>query len=258
MRALYTAATGLSAQQTRIDNIANNLANVTTTGFKKSREVFEDLVYQELTVSDPSEQDTRPNQVQVGTGTRVVAVARDFSAGQMQYTGDAFNVAIGGDGFFTVETQDGSQRYTRDGHFSMNADGELVTAAGHLVAPGIQVPDGTDISIAEDGTVSVTYAEDPTEPVVIGTIELVDFANPSGLKAIGGNAFISTPESGEALPMDPNDGEVSLQQGFLESSNVDVAEELVSMIVAQRAFELTSKVMESADETMQTITNLKR
>ncbi len=258
MRALYAAATGLSAQQTRIDNIANNLANVSTTGFKKSREVFEDLVYQEMTVGDPSEQTRRPNQVQVGTGTRVVSVARDFTPGSVQYTGDELNVAINGDGFFVVDAEDGTQRFTRDGHLSLNADGELVTASGHLLSPGIQIPDDATIAIAEDGTVSVTYAEDPTEPVVVGTIELVDFANPGGLQAIGSNMYLATPESGEPIPMDPSEGAGSLQQGFLEASNVDVAEELVAMIVAQRAFELTSKVMEAADETMQTVTNLKR
>jgi flagellar basal-body rod protein FlgG len=258
MRALYAAATGLSAQQTRIDNIANNLANVSTHGFKKSREVFEDLVYQELTVGDPSEQTRRPNQVQVGTGTRVVSVARDFTPGSVQYTGDDFNVAINGDGFFVVDADDGTQRYTRDGHLGVNADGELVTASGYLLSPGIQIPDGGAVSIAQDGTVSVTFDDDPTEPVVLGTIELVDFANPGGLQAVGSNMYLATPESGEAVPMDGSDGSVSLQQGFLEASNVDVAEELVAMIVAQRAFELTSKVMEAADETMQTVTNLKR
>ncbi len=259
MRALYAAATGLSAQQTRIDNIANNLANVSTTGFKKSREVFEDLVYQEMTVGDVSEQEQRPNQVQVGTGTRVVSIARDFSAGSIQYTGDELDLAIQSDGFFVLEADDGTQRYSRDGSFNTNSDGEIVNSSGMLVGPGIQVPDGVSgMTIAEDGTVSVTYAEDATEPVVIGTIELVDFVNPGGLQAIGGNMYLATPTSGEAVPMDPNDGEVSLQQGFLEASNVDVAEELVAMIVAQRAFELTSKVMEAADETMQTVTNLKR
>ena len=259
MRALYAAATGLSAQQTRIDNIANNLANVSTTGFKKSREVFEDLVYQEMNVGDGSGQEKRPNQVQVGTGTRVVSMARDFSTGSMQYTGDKLDVAIQSDGFFVLEADDGTQRYTRDGSLSTNADGEIVNSSGMLVGPGIQIPDGVDgLAIAQDGSVSVTYADDSTESVVIGTIELVDFVNPNGLEAIGGNMYLATPESGEAVPMDPNDGEVSLQQGFLEASNVDVAEELVAMIVAQRAFELTSKVMETADETMQTVTNLKR
>jgi flagellar basal-body rod protein FlgG len=187
-----------------------------------------------------------------------VSVARDFTPGSVQYTGDELNVAINGDGFFSVEAEDGTQRYTRDGHFSLNADGELVTASGHLVSPGIQIPDDATITIAEDGTVSATYADDPTEPVVVGTIELVDFANPGGLQAIGSNMYLATPESGEPIPMDPSEGAGSLQQGFLEASNVDVAEELVAMIVAQRAFELTSKVMEAADETMQTVTNLKR
>lgn len=258
MRALYAAATGLSAQQTRIDNIANNLANVSTTGFKKSREVFEDLMYQQLTVGDPSAETQRPAQIQVGSGARVVATSRDFSAGSAQYTGHEYDVAIQGKGFFVVETEDGTQRYTRDGHFGRNAEGELTAASGLRLSPGIQIPEGAEFSVASDGTVSVTYAEDPTEPVVVGTIELVDFSNPDGLLAVGGNMYVASPESGEPIPMDPSGGQITLQQGALESSNVDVAEELVAMIVAQRAFELTSKVMQTADETMQTVTNLKR
>jgi flagellar basal-body rod protein FlgG len=258
MRALYAAATGLAAQQTRIDNIANNLANVSTTSFKKSREIFEDLVYQQMSVGDPSADVKRPSQVQVGTGARVVAIARDFSVGAAQYTGQTTDLAIEGEGFFVVESPDGTERYTRDGHFTINADGELATASGHRVAPGIQIPEGATISIAEDGTVSATYEEDPTNTVVLGTLELVDFANPNGLMALGGNMYAASPESGEATPMDPETGGVSIRSGFLESSNVDVAEELVAMIVAQRAFELTSKVMQTADETMRTVTELKR
>ncbi len=259
MRALYAAATGLSAQQSRIDNIANNLANVSTTGFKKSREVFEDLVYQELAVGDPSEQITRPNNLQLGTGTRIVAMSRDFSAGSIQSTGNELDLAIGDAGFFSVEAPDGTQRFTRDGHFTLNSDGEVVNNAGYLLSPGLQVPDDAEsLTVAQDGTVAVTYADDPTEPVSIGTIELYDFPNSGGLTALGGNLYAATPESGEPFPMDPNDGKVNIQQGFLESSNVDVAEELVSMIVAQRAFELTSKVMEAADEALQVVSNLKR
>ncbi|MFH1466325.1 MAG: flagellar basal-body rod protein FlgG [Pseudomonadota bacterium] len=258
MRALFAAATGLSAQQTRIDNIANNLANVSTPGFKKSREVFEDLMYQQLSVGDTSAEVQRPGQVQIGTGTRVVATTRDFSAGTAQYTGDRRNLAIKGGGFFVVEAPDGTERYTRDGTFMQNSDGELATQAGLRVSPGVQFPDGATVDIAEDGTITATYTDDPTHVVTLGTIELVDFANPNGLQAIGGNLYAATPESGDPIPMDPERGDVHILQGYTEASNVDVAEELVAMIMAQRAFELTSKVMETADETLQTVTNLKR
>jgi flagellar basal-body rod protein FlgG len=188
----------------------------------------------------------------------VVATTRDFSAGSAQYTGDPRNLAIRGRGFFVLEAPDGTQRFTRDGDFTTNSDGELVTQGGLRVSPGIQIPPDADVQIAADGTITAVYKDDPTQPVSLGTIELVDFSNPNGLQAVGGNMYVATPESGDALPMDPEGGQVQLQQYSVESSNVDVAEELVAMIMAQRAFELTSKVMQTADETMQTVTNLKR
>ncbi len=258
MRALYTAATGLTAQQHRIDNIANNLANVGTTGFKKSRENFEDLVYQELPSGSRGADTPRPAGSRLGTGTRLASVEQDFSPGAPQVTNDPLDVAILGRGFFAVEDPNGNERYTRNGSFSTNADGELVTSTGLKLTSGIQIPEGVDtITIDTDGTVSATWEGD-TEPVVLGTIDLVDFVNPSGLQPLGSGLYAATPESGEPLVMDPADGGVQLQQGALESSNVDVAEELIDMIMAQRAYELTSKVIEAADETLQKTAALKR
>jgi flagellar basal-body rod protein FlgG len=258
MRALYTAATGMSAQQVRIDNIANNLANVSTTGFKKSRESFEDLMYQSMPVGAASRDDPKPTSVDVGTGTRLVGITKDFRPGEMAYTGNELDLAIGSRGFFVFEGPGGVERYSRDGRFLKNGDGELVNSSGLGLDPNIQIPDdASSVVIAQDGTVQVTFS-DNTDLVTVGTIQMVDFVNPAGLKAVGGNMFMRTPESGEPIIMDPSDGFVNLQQGFIENSNVDVAEELINMIVAQRSFELTSKVVETADQTMQVVNNLKR
>ena len=229
MRALYTAATGMQAQQMRLDNIANNLANVSTVGYKKTRETFEDLIYQDLPTGEANANALRPSTAQVGSGTRLVAVSRNFTPGQMEYSGNTYDLAIGGRGFFVVEDPDGNQRYTRDGQFNQNADGEIVNAM-------------------------VSY-QDSTDVVTLGQIELVEFSNPSGLRALGGNLYGATNESGEALPMSEN---ILVQQGYFEHSNVDVAEELLSMITAQRVFELTSKVIEASDENLQLIAKLKR
>jgi flagellar basal-body rod protein FlgG len=247
----------MNAQQLRIDNIANNLANVSTVGFKKSRESFEDLVYQGMPVGNVDEETERPTSLAVGTGTRLVAMSRDFSNGDLQYTGNPLDIGIGGRGFFTIEGNDGIQRYTRDGQLQVNRDGELVTQAGYQVSPGIEVPmDALQIMVAEDGTVSAVY-EDATEAVTLGTLEIVDFVNSSGLRNMGGNLYTASPTSGEPIPVDPSEGTVRIQQGFLEASNVDVAEELVTLIVAQRSFELTSKVVQTADETLEIVARLK-
>ena len=255
MRALYTAATGMAAQQMRLDNIANNLANVSTVGYKKTRETFEDLIYQDLPTGEADANALRPSTAQVGSGTRLVAVSRNFTPGQMEYSGNTYDLAIGGRGFFVVEDPDGNQRYTRDGQFNQNADGEIVNAMGFTLSPGIQIPDDADhVTIDQDGTITVSY-QDSTDVVTLGQIELVEFANPSGLRALGGNLYGATNESGEAIPMSEN---ILVQQGYFEHSNVDVAEELLSMITAQRVFELTSKVIEASDENLQLISKLKR
>lgn len=257
MRALYTSATGLMAQQTRIDNIANNLANVSTTGFKKSREVFEDLMSEQMAVGDPNEETRRPSNLEVGTGTRIVSTTRSFTQGSLQHTGNTFDLAVDGKGFFVIEREDGEQYYTRDGHFEVNSDGELVTSAGYRVSPGIQIPDDAAVvEIAEDGSVSASF-EGGTDIVSLGVIEVVTFVNPAGLRAEGGNLYSQSPESGEPMIVEPEDG-TRIRQGVLESSNVDVAEELVTMITAQRAYELNSKAIETADELLRIAVNLKK
>lgn len=257
MRALYTAATGMNAQQLRIDNIANNLANVSTTGFKKGQGSFEDLLYQQMPVGAARAETARPADLSIGAGVRMVSMNRDFGVGSLQQTSNPYDVALGGRGFFVLEDPEGNELYTRDGHFSVNADGEVVSAAGFRLSPGIQIPPDVDqVRIAEDGTVTATFPGDIDE-VTLGTIRVADFVNPAGLRAIGGNLYMPTPASGEPRDLFPEDG-ISLQQGFLEASNVDVAEELVNMIVAQRAFELTSKVIQAADETLQVANNIKR
>lgn len=257
MRALYTAATGLMAQQTRIDNIANNLANVSTTGFKKTREVFEDLIAQELVVGAVNEETPRPSPLEIGTGVRMVATSRSFAQGNLNHTGNPLDLALDGDGFFVVELDNGEQRYTRDGHFEVNADGEIVTSAGYRLSPGIMIPEDVyAVDIAEDGTVSASY-ENSTDVVTLGTLEMVDFVNPAGLHAMGGNLYGETPESGEPRILEAGQ-DIRVRQGFLEASNVDVAEELVTMITAQRAYELNSKAITAADEALQIAANLKR
>jgi len=258
MRALYTAATGMAAQQMKIDNISNNLANITTTGFKKTRESFEDLVYQNMPIGGASNDNPRPASLQVGTGVRTLGITRDFRTGDVVYTGNEFDLAIGGRGFFVLEGANGEERYTRDGHFIKNTDGELVTAAGYKLQPGIEIPeDALAVTIAEDGTVQAQYA-DQTDLATLGVVQLVDFVNPAGLRADGGNLYSVTPESGEAQVMEPGDGFVNIQQGFLENSNVDIAEELINMIIAQRAYESNSKVIETVDQNMNTVNQLKR
>ncbi len=258
MRSLYTAATGMRAQQMRIDNIANNLSNVSTTGYKKAREAFEDLIYQTVPVGSTTLLNQRPMSLEMGTGTRLVAIQRDFTTGDLTYSGNQYDIAIGGRGFFVVQDANGNQRFTRDGRFQRNVNGELVTAAGMSLSPNIQIPeDALRTVINEDGTVQVEY-EDDTALVTVGQIQLVDFQNPTGLRAAGGNVYIATPESGQPQFMDPSQGFVNLQQAFLESSNVDVAEELINMIVAQRSFEMSSKVIETSDQMLQTVSSMKR
>ena len=258
MRALFAAATGMTAQQNRIDTVANNLANVNTTAYKKSRAVFQDLFYQEMVSSNEQNAERASGSTaQLGAGVRTAAIHKDHSGGTVVQTGDALHVAIDGAGYFTVETESGEQVYTRDGSFTQDSDGNLTTAGGLLVGGNINIPQGVnDLEILRDGTVQVVMPED-NDYTVVGQLEVMDFSNRAGLQALGGNLFQETPESGQPIPVETG-LDVSVVQGFLETSNVDVSEELIEMIMAQRAYELNSKVIQAADETMQLAASLKR
>jgi len=257
-QALWIAKTGLDAQQTRMAVISNNLANVNTTGFKQSRVVFEDLLYQTVRQSGGrTSQDTElPSGMNIGTGVRVVATEKLFSQGSIQQTDNALDVAIKGRGFFQILTPDGNLAYTRDGSFQRNSQGELVTANGYVVQPGINIPDGAQsITIGNDGTVSVQLAGIPS-PTQVGSLETVDFINPVGLQAIGENLYIETASSGSAQAGTPGlNGLGALAQGALEGSNVNVVAELVSMIETQRAYEMNSKAISTSDQMMQYLNN---
>ncbi len=258
MRALYTAATGMRAFQTKIDNIANNLSNANTTGYKKVRESFEDLVYQKVGFQGGEEGASTPNPMQVGSGVRLQGLVRDMSMGAVSVTNNSTDMVIDGPGFFVVETPSGEERFTRDGHLRVDGEGNLVTQGGDRLAPGITVPSGYSLVVGSDGNVTAT-SPDASETVTLGTIELAMFANPGGLEATGSNLFRATESSGEAQRTTPGeDGAGGIVQGALEGSNVDVAEELVGMITAQRSYELSSKVIQAADEMMQTTVNLRR
>lgn len=260
-RALWTAATGMGAQQKNIDVIANNLANVNTTGFKAVRTEFNDLLYQ--TLREPGEQTSEgiksPVGVQLGLGTRVVATQRSFAVGNMQATENPLDVAIEGDGFFQIVQADGSIAYTKDGSFKINSEGKLVNADGLALEPEIVIPENTkQISIGQDGTVSV-IVEGENEAQDIGKITLAKFVNPAGLQAIGHNLYVQTPASGDPVVVDPGtESTGTLLQGYLELSNVSVVDEMVKMITAQRAYEINSKAIQTADDMMGIANNLKR
>jgi flagellar basal-body rod protein FlgG len=257
MRALYAAATGMNAQQTRIDTVANNLANVNTTGFKKSREVFQDLFYQEL-IGVSQDSDNPSSAIgQVGAGVRTATIVKDHSAGHVTESGDPLHMAINGNGYFSLETSDGDNLYTRDGTFTLDPDGYMITTSGLRLSGDIQIPSEiTSLMISNDGTVKGTYADD-SDFTVLGQVELVDFTNRSGLKAMGGNLYQETENSGDPKVLEVG-VDAKVAQGFLEASNVDIAQELINMILAQRAYEMNSKVIQAADETLQQAANLKR
>lgn len=261
MRALWTAASGMTAQQTKIDVISNNLANVNTTGFKKSRVDFQDLLYQTVKYAGtPSTAGAQiPAGIQVGHGVRPVATQRMFTQGMYQQTDNPLDVVIEGDGFFQVLLPDGSIRYTRDGAFKLDAEGRITTSDGFPIWPEIVVPpEALELSIASDGTVTVMYPGDD-EPQRIGDFELVRFVNPGGLQSAGRNLFSGTAASGEPMVGRPGlDGFGTLAQNFLEMSNVQVVEEMVNMIVAQRAYESNSKAIQASDEMLQAANNLRR
>lgn len=254
--ALWVAKTGLDAQQTRLSVVSNNLANVNTTGFKKGRAAFEDLLYQ--TVRQPGAQTTQqtqaPTGLTLGTGVRVVATDKQFSQGNLQQTSNPLDVAINGRGFFQVLQPDGSNAYTRDGSFQVNAQGELVTASGYAVQPGITIPQNAlSVTIGNDGTVSVQLPGQAASQQV-GSLTLADFINPAGLQPKGDNLFLETAASGAPQTGTPGlSGTGSLQQGALEASNVNVVEEMVNMIETQRAYEMNSKAIATADQMLQYI-----
>lgn len=257
-QALWVAKTGLDAQQTRMAVVSNNLANVSTTGFKRGRAVFEDLLYQNVRQPGAqSSQDTQlPSGLMLGTGVRVVATEKMFTQGNILQNGNPLDVAVQGRGFFQVLLPDGSLSYTRDGTFQRNAQGEVVTANGYSVQPSITLPDGAQsITIGSDGVVSANLAGQ-AGPVQVGNLQLVDFVNPAGLQARGENLFLETAASGAPQQGTPGlNGLGTLAQGALEGSNVNVVEELVNMIETQRAYEMNSKAISTNDQMLQYMTN---
>ncbi len=261
IRSLWTSATGMQAQALNLDVIANNLANVNTAGFKKSRAEFQDLLYETLRpAGTSSSQDTQvPTGIQIGHGTRPSTVLKIFSQGSMENTKNELDLAIEGDGFFQIILPNGETAYTRDGSFKLDSDGRIVNSDGFALEPEISIPsDALSISVGIDGTVSVLQAGDSI-PSEIGTIELARFVNPAGLISTGRNLYITSEASGDEMTGTPSeDGLGSLAQGFLEMSNVSVVDEMVSMITAQRAYEVNSKSIQTADEMLQMANNIKR
>lgn len=259
IRSLYTAATGMQAQQTNMDVVANNLANVGTTGFKKSRAEFQDLLYQTLRSPGSTQaQGTQvPTGVQVGLGTRLVATQKQFTKGDMQQTGNDLDMAITGDGFFQVQLPSGEIGYTRAGAFTQDAEGKIVTADGYILQPQMAIPSGAEqINVGQDGTVTANVGGTTSQ---IGQIELARFINPAGLESAGGSIYHKTTASGDAMTATPGqEGVGGIANKFLEMSNVKVVDEMVSMILAQRAYEVNSKSIQSADEMLQTANNLRR
>ncbi|WP_031433588.1 flagellar basal-body rod protein FlgG [Methylomarinum vadi] len=256
-RALWVAKSGLDAQQTRMAVISNNLANVNTTGFKKSRPLFEDLVYQNIRqVGAQSTQNTElPSGLQLGTGVRTVATEKLHTQGNIQQTENSLDVAISGRGFFQILMPNGDINYTRDGSFKLNSDGQIVTSGGLELEPAINVPaDTISITIGRDGTISALQPNNPT-PTQLGQIELADFVNPTGLEPIGENLFRESVASGPPIVGIPGEEEYgSLLQGSLETSNVNVVEELVNMIETQRAYEMNSKAISTTDQMLSFVT----
>lgn len=261
LRALFIAATGMEAQKHNIDVITHNLANVNTTGFKKSRADFQDLMYQSIKAAGAAagEGVQIPSGIQFGLGVRLAAVQKMFQQGDFISTGNTLDLAIEGDGFFQITMPDGEIAYTRAGAFKLDSEGRIVNSEGYPIEPSISIPANTvNITISSDGKVSVLQAGS-TEPVEVGQIELAQFINPGGLKAIGRNLFLPTDSSGEATTATPgSEGLGTIAQGFLESSNVNVVEEMVNMIVSQRAYEINSKVVQASEDMMQMTNNLRR
>jgi flagellar basal-body rod protein FlgG len=256
--ALWNAKTGLEAQQTRMSVITNNLANVNTTGFKRDRAVFEDLMYQNIRQAgaQSSQNSQLPSGLMIGTGVRTVATEKLYTQGNLVQTGNSLDLAVSGRGFFQVTMPDGTTAYTRDGSFQVDSQGQMVTASGYLVQPGINIPQGAlSVTIGSDGTVSVLVAGN-TAPTQVGSLQLADFINTAGLQPIGNNLFLETAASGTPQPGNPGlNGLGTLIQGSVESSNVNVVEELVNMIETQRAYEMNSKAISTTASMLQYLNN---
>ncbi len=259
IRSLWISKTGLDAQQTKMDVISNNLANVSTSGFKRSRAVFEDLLYQTLRQpgASSSQQTQLPSGLQLGTGVRPVATERVFTQGNLQQTDNSTDIAIQGNGFFKVLMPDGTMAYTRDGSFQINAEGQLVTASGYPVDPAVNIPlDAQTITIGRDGAVTVTQPG-VAQPTLIANLQLATFANPAGLESRGENLYLETAASGNPNDNEPGlNGAGTLVQKYVETSNVNVVEELVSMIQTQRAYEINSKAITTSDQMLQRLSQL--
>jgi flagellar basal-body rod protein FlgG len=259
MRSLWISKTGMEAQQTQLDVVSHNLANVGTNGFKRAHAVFEDLMYQSLrqTGANSSEQTQLPTGLQVGLGVRTVATSRQFSQGNLQQSGNSLDLAVKGNGFFQVQMPDGTTAYTRDGSFQVSSTGQVVTSSGYTVQPGITIPaNSQSITVAADGTVSVTLPGQAT-PQVLGQIQLANFINPPGLEPRGQNLYTETAASGTpSTGAAGANGLGDVAQGFVETSNVNVVEELVAMIQTQRAYELNSKAIQTSDQMLQRLSQL--
>jgi flagellar basal-body rod protein FlgG len=259
IRSLWIAKTGLDAQQTQLDVISNNLANVGTNGFKRARVEFEDLLYQNLRQAgaNSSAQTQLPTGLQIGTGVMPVATPRIFTQGNLQQTGNQFDLAINGGGFFQIQMPDGTTAYTRDGSFHVDAAGAMVNNSGFPVSPAVTIPAAAQsVTIGQDGTVSVTLPGQ-SAPQNVGTIQVANFVNPAGLEARGQNLYSETAASGTPSANTPGtNGLGTLQQGYVETSNVNVVEELVSMIQTQRAYEMNSKSIQTSDQMLSKLSEL--
>jgi flagellar basal-body rod protein FlgG len=259
IRSLWIAKTGLDAQQTNLDTISNNLANVSTNGYKRQRAVFEDLLYQ--TIRQPGAQSSQQTQIPsgltLGTGVRTISTERVFTQGSLQRTDNALDMAINGNGFFQIQMPDGTVAYTRDGTFQKDSTGQVVTSSGYPLSPAITVPpDALSVTISRDGIVSVSQPGSAT-PTQVGNVQLANFVNVGGLQSVGENLFVETASSGAPTPNTPGSNGVGLlNQGYVETSNVNVAEELVTMIQTQRAYELYSKAVTTSDQMLARLTQL--
>ena len=257
IRSLWTAKTGLDAQQTHLDVISHNLANVSTNGFKRQRAVFEDLLYQNI--RQPGARSTQQTQIpsglQIGVGVRTISSEHIHTQGGLQNTEGPLDMMINGQGFFQIQMPDGTLAYTRDGAFQKDSAGQIVTSSGYTLSPAITIPaDATKITISRDGIVSVTQSGNTTQ---IGNVQLATFVNTSGLQSVGENLFVETASSGTPIPNTPGtNGAGLINQGYVETSNVNVAEELVTMIQTQRAYELNSKVVQTSDAMLGKLTQL--